>query len=74
MLTVKQAAVRLGVSPSLVYALCGTGVIPHTRHGRPGKRGCIRIEEAALESYRQSCKGEGRHTAAPLRLRHITVN
>ena len=30
-LTVKQVAGRLGISTSLVYALCGAGAIPHTR-------------------------------------------
>ena len=63
MLTVKQAAGRLGISPSLVYALCAAGALPHARHGRPGRRGCIRIDEAALEAYRRSCKGEGRQAA-----------
>ena len=65
--SVKQAAERLGISESLIYALCRLGVISHTRHGRPGKRGCIRIEEAALESYREGCKG----AQAPLPLTHI---
>jgi excisionase family DNA binding protein len=72
-LTVQQAAGRLGVSRSLVYALCAAGVVAHTRHGRSGKRGCIRIEEAALEAYRLSCRGERRPTAAPPPLQHITA-
>lgn len=66
MLTVKQFAERLGVSPSLIYALCRAGVIGHLRHGRPGKRGCIRIEEAALASYCEASKGAGRTIAPPL--------
>lgn len=72
MLTVKQAAAKLGISPSLVYALSTLGVIAHTRHGRPGRRGCIRIAEDELERYREASKGEGRK-AAPLVLKHITV-
>jgi excisionase family DNA binding protein len=70
-LTVRQAADRLGISPSLVYALCREGVIAHTRHGRPGKRGCIRIGEAALEAYRKGCEG-GERLPAPLPFRHVS--
>lgn len=70
-MTVKDAAKRIGISPSLVYALCRAGVIAHARHGRPGKRGCIRIDEASLEAYRQSCMGVGRPAAPPLR--HLTA-
>jgi excisionase family DNA binding protein len=73
MLTVKQAAARIGISPSLVYALCHDGVIRHTRHGRPGRRGCIRIEESAIEEYRETCRKQGRPDAAPLVLKHITL-
>lgn len=39
MLTVKQAAVRLGISESLVYEWCAEGVLPHYRFGRKGRRG-----------------------------------
>jgi len=73
MLTVKELASRLGISPSLVYALCDAGVIAHTRHGRPGKRGCIRIEETEAERYREQCKGEGRHRPAPMILKHLKL-
>jgi excisionase family DNA binding protein len=72
-LTVKQAAARLGVSPSLVYALCAAGVLAHARHGRPGRRGKIVIPEDALAAYQAACRKEGRPTAAPLPLRHITA-
>ncbi|MGH7602498.1 MAG: helix-turn-helix domain-containing protein [Gemmatimonadaceae bacterium] len=72
MLTVKQAAARLGISPSLIYALCRSGVIAHTRHGRPGKRGCIRIEEPALLAYLRASAGKGR-LAGPLPLKHLTA-
>lgn len=51
MLTVKQAAERLGVSPSLVYALIAARALEHVRVGL--KRGVIRIPEAALEDYRR---------------------
>ena len=58
-------------SASLVYALCAAGAIRHERHGRPGCRGKVVIEEAALEEYRQSCQGKGRQDDAPVPLKHI---
>ncbi len=72
-ITVKQAARRLGISTSLVYALCSEGVIRHTRHGRSGKRGCIRITEASVEEYLALSKGNGRLKTAPIPLKHLTV-
>jgi excisionase family DNA binding protein len=70
MLTVKAAAARIGVSPSLVYELCRLGLIRHSRHGRPGKRGTIRLSEEAVEEYLATCRREGGGDA-PLGLRHI---
>ena len=52
LLTVKQAAELLGISPSLVYALIAARQIRHERYGLG--RGCIRIELAAVEEYRLS--------------------
>jgi excisionase family DNA binding protein len=57
-MTVKDAARRLGLSPSLIYSLCAFGAIKHTRHGRPGKRGTIRISEEAIAQYQASCRVE----------------
>lgn len=57
-LTVKEAADRSKLSRSLVYALCAAGVLRHTRHGRLGRRGCIRIDEEALEEYLRACERE----------------
>jgi excisionase family DNA binding protein len=70
--TVKQAAQRIGISASLVYELCNLGVIRHGRHGRPGKRGTIRIEDEAVAEYMKMCQREGSRPA-PLPLRHITL-
>lgn len=53
MLTVRQAAEKLGVSPALIYALCQTRKIRHERHGL--RRGAIRISEQALDEYRARC-------------------
>jgi excisionase family DNA binding protein len=52
LLSVKDAASRLGLSPALIYALCSKGRIRHERHGLG--RGVIRISEDALEEYRRS--------------------
>lgn len=52
MLTVRQAAERLAISPALIYALCSAGKLRHERYGL--KRGTIRIPEDALEEYRKA--------------------
>lgn len=69
MLTVKQVAERLGISPSLVYGLCSAGKIRHERHGLG--RGCIRVPEDALDEYRRgrirpAVPGDGAGPASPL--------
>jgi excisionase family DNA binding protein len=51
--TVRQAAERLGVSPSLVYALVAARRLRHERIGL--KRGVIRIPDDAVEEYRREC-------------------
>jgi len=56
MLTVKQVAERLGISQSLVYEFCREGLLEHTRFGRPGCRGTIRVSEADFEAFLASCK------------------
>jgi excisionase family DNA binding protein len=71
-MTVREAAAKIGVSASLVYELCREGVLRLTRHGRPGKRGTIRISEEAVAEYVAGCQQQGRpHAALPLR--HITL-
>jgi excisionase family DNA binding protein len=51
LLTVAEAADRLGISLAVVYALCSARKIRHERHGL--KRGKILIPESALEDYRR---------------------
>jgi excisionase family DNA binding protein len=53
MLTVRQAAEKLGVSQALVYALVAARKIRHQRHGL--RRGAIRIPEDALAEYQARC-------------------
>jgi excisionase family DNA binding protein len=75
LLTVRQAAERLGVSPALVYALVAGKRIRHERHGLG--RGVVRIPEDALEEYRRGTTVEAAtvvptaHRRTPVRLKHL---
>ena len=73
-LTVKQAAERLGVSPSLVYQWCNERRLAHLRLGRDGKRGKILIDEKDVDEFIASARVEaGKGTGPiPAPLRHIT--
>jgi excisionase family DNA binding protein len=69
-MTAAEAARKIGISLSLTYELCRLGVIRHSRHGRPGKRGCIRISEDAIAEYLRAAE----RVAVPLDagpLRHL---
>jgi excisionase family DNA binding protein len=56
LLTVKEAAERLGCSAALVYLLCSERKLAHVRLGTA--RGTIRVEEADLEAFLVGCKVE----------------
>lgn len=58
MLSVKQAAERVGVSPSLVYVWCQEQRLPHYRVGAVGKRGRIRIAPADLDAFMASLRAD----------------
>jgi len=65
---------RLGVSPSLVYAWCEEQLLPHYRMGGKGKRGKILVEEFALDAFLQTCKVESHEgSMSALDLKHIVV-
>ena len=49
MLTVKDVAEKLGVSPTTVYGLCHRRKLRHARVGLG--RGSVRIEEKDLDEY-----------------------
>lgn len=49
MLTVKQVAEKLGVSPTTIYGLCQRRKLRHVRVGLG--RGAVRIEEKDLDDY-----------------------
>jgi excisionase family DNA binding protein len=69
LLTVIEAAGRLGVSTKLIYALCAAGEIAHERYGLG--RGTIRITEEALDDFRKRSKVE--HGAStPVPLKHLS--
>ncbi len=71
-LTPKQAAAHAVVSLSLVYQWCQDGVLVHYRLGRQGKRGRIRIEEADLVAFLETCRKEA-DAPGPIRLKHIQL-
>lgn len=59
MLTVKQVAEKLNITPQSVYQLIQTGKLPVHRFGNG--RGTIRISQEDLDRFIESC----RHVAAP---------
>ena len=70
LLTVKEAARRLGVSLGTVYGLCSRKEIEHHRIGAYG-RGTLRISEEALARYLEKSKSQ---TPVSLEgLKHIKV-
>lgn len=75
LMSVKEAAERLGVSADTVYGLCSAGKIAHARVGLG--RGKIKISEEALAAFLQGAtptpKGPPQVRAAPRRakLKHL---
>lgn len=62
-LTVKEAAEKLGVAPATVYSLCGSRRLKHQRIGLG--RGVIRIREEDLERYLVGATVEPDEPTAP---------
>jgi excisionase family DNA binding protein len=54
MLTIRQAAARLGVSPSVIYRLCREQVVP-TRSIHIGSRRRVVIDNSQVEQYCRLC-------------------
>ena len=72
MFSVQEAAARLRVSTSLVYALCDHRLLRHVRIGTG--RGTIRIPEDAIDEYLSGrTVGAGGTTAPAPPLRHTTL-
>lgn len=76
MLTVKQAAERLGISPALTYSLISGRKLRYCRIGNG--RGRIRIPEDAIGEYLARCTFEAGEdnkptpTSAP-KLKHLRL-
>jgi excisionase family DNA binding protein len=74
LLTVREVATTLRVSPSLVYQLIEAGKIACHRIGTG--RGAIRVSSADLDAYLQGCRSE-RQTPVPKpprpRLKHLKL-
>lgn len=60
MLTVNEAASRLGMSPRFVYRACATGQIASFKLGR-----CVRISESALKDYLEAQQKRVPHVETP---------
>jgi excisionase family DNA binding protein len=58
LLTVNEAAERVGVSISLIYEWCETRRLVHYRLGGKGKRGRIGIRPADLAQFIDSLRVE----------------
>lgn len=71
-LTVKQAADRLGVNPSLVYRLIAARQIEYERIGLG--RGVIRIRESAIEDYLARVRSEVMVEPMPMGVRAPTLD
>lgn len=75
LLTVRETAERLKVSPATVYALVSSGQLACHRIGTG--RGTIRISEGNIEAYLQECQFEAAGKPTPPtprpRLKHIRL-
>ncbi len=72
LLSVKEAANRLGVSPSLVYQWCTEKRLPHIRLGRAHQRGKILLEEQDVLAFLTAARIEAGEETSPAELTHIT--
>ncbi len=53
--TAKEARDALRVSLSMIYQLVDEGRLKAIRIGARGRRGCIRIPQAAIEAFLEGC-------------------
>jgi excisionase family DNA binding protein len=70
-MTVKEAAARLGISPSLVYALCEQKKLGHHRIGQRGRRGKIIIMQVDIDRFLEATKVEAQEPSAPYTLPRV---
>ena len=62
---VPEVAKRVDVSVSMIYGLCASGRMPHVRVGLG--RGTIRISEADLTAFLESCRADRPAPSASLK-------
>jgi excisionase family DNA binding protein len=76
LLSVKEAAARLGVSPGIVYGLCARRLLRHERHVLG--RGRIKIPEDSLDEYRRSVTVAVAASVPPatpgVKLKHLSLS
>jgi excisionase family DNA binding protein len=60
LLTVSEAALRAGVSASLIYQWCDERRLAHYRAGGKGKRGKILISPRDLDDFMESIRVQAR--------------
>ena len=72
-MNVREAAIRLGVSPALVYALCAARRLRHSRVGLG--RGKIVISEEAIAEYLRGREvgPVPRGPPAPRQFKHVRI-
>ena len=63
MLSVKEVAEQLGMSPACVYQLVASGLLPSHRFGL--KSGRIRVCESDLATYRDANRNEKKRSELP---------
>jgi excisionase family DNA binding protein len=56
LLSPEEAAIRVGISRSLVYRLCQERRLVHYRVGGKGRRGKILIDPDDLDAYLAACR------------------
>lgn len=72
LMSVKEAASIMGITPPAVYDLCRSGRLAHYRMGTKG--GCIKISASDLEAYVAACRVEaGARHEQPEPLRHVRL-
>jgi excisionase family DNA binding protein len=72
MLTVRDVAARLNVSPGCVYRLVSDGDLPHIRIG--AGRGTIRVDEADLEAFVRVGKSQPKAMVSPPSIEKVFVH
>lgn len=57
LLTVRQVAAQLGISPTAVYQLCDSGRLPHYRLDNGKKRRPYRVKQSEVTAFLERSEG-----------------